>query len=110
MTQGVLPFKFEQENSKTGLTGLAGLVLFLDLFKKISFGRLVEKHLHVRRYSQGWSDKQIVISLVLLNLAGGDCVDDIRILEGDEGFCKLLKKSEMHGLKAKTRKAYAALA
>ena len=29
------------------------------------------------------------MSLVLLNLAGGDCVDDLRVLEGDEGFARV---------------------
>ena len=29
------------------------------------------------------------MSLVLLNLAGGDCVEDLRVLEGDEGFARV---------------------
>ncbi len=47
----------------------------------------------------------MVMSLVLLNLAGGDCVDDLKILEADEGFCKIMRKSEMYGLKRKERRA-----
>ena len=47
----------------------------------------------------------MILSLVLLNLAGGDCVDDLKILEADEGFCQILRKSETHGLKRKTRRA-----
>jgi hypothetical protein len=46
-----------------------------------------------------------VLSLVLLNLAGGDCVDDIKILKADDGFCEVLKKAEMHGLRRKVRRA-----
>ena len=46
-----------------------------------------------------------MLSLVLLNLAGGDCVDDLKILEADEGFCSILRKSEMHGLRRKVRRA-----
>ena len=34
------------------------------------------------------------MSLVLLNMAGGNFVDDLRILEGDEGFTKLLRRVE----------------
>ena len=59
----------------------------------------------MRKGGQGWTDSQVVLSLVLLNLAGGDCVDDIKILEADEGFCEALKKSEMHGLRRKVRRA-----
>ena len=36
--------------------------------------------------------------LVLLNLAGGDSVDDIKILDKDEGFCKVLSRIETKGL------------
>jgi hypothetical protein len=50
MTQGVLPFKY------------------------------VEKHVGVRTGSQGWSDAQIVMAIILLNLAGGNCVDDLYLL------------------------------
>jgi hypothetical protein len=32
----------------------------------------------------------MILSLILLNLAGGDCVDDLRILEKDEGFSEVL--------------------
>lgn len=38
------------------------------------------------------------------NLAGGECADDINILESDEGFCKTLRKVEMHGLRRKERR------
>jgi len=47
----------------------------------------------------------MVMALVLLHLAGGDCVDDIKVLEADDGFCEVLKKVEMHGLRRKVRRA-----
>ncbi len=31
MAQGVLPFKYEEEKTETGMTSLAGLPLYLDL-------------------------------------------------------------------------------
>jgi len=40
-----------------------------------------------------------------LNLAGGDCVEDIKKLEADDGFCEVLKKAELHGLQRKVRRA-----
>jgi len=65
----------------------------------------VQKHLNVRKDGQGWTDAQVVISLVLLNLAGGDCVDDLAILEGDKGVCEVLRNVETHGLTRKVRRA-----
>ncbi len=105
MAQGVLPFKYENEKTNTGMTALAGLPVYLDLAKVIGLSKSIERHLKVRKGGQGWTDSQIVLSLVILNLAGGDCVDDVKILEADDGFCEVLKKAEMHGLRRKVRRA-----
>lgn len=105
MTQGVLPFKYEEEKTQTGMTALAGLPVYLDLAKVIGLSESIQKHLKIRENSQGWTDSQMVLSLVLLNIAGGDCVDDLKILEADEGFCEILRKSEMHGLTRQVRRA-----
>jgi hypothetical protein len=105
MTQGVLPFKYEQEKTHSGMTALAGLPVYLDLAEVIGLSKSIQKHLKIRDNSQGWTDSQMVLSLVLLNLAGGDCVDDLKIREADEGFCKILRQSEMHGLRRKVRRA-----
>ncbi len=105
MAQGVLPFKYESEKKATGLTALAGLPTYLDLARVIGLSRSIQKHLKVRAGSQGWTDSQMVLSLILLNLAGGDCVEDIKKLEADDGFCEVLKKAELHGLRRKVRRA-----
>jgi len=34
-------------------------------------------HVHVWESDQGWTDEQAVLSLILLNLAGGDCVSQL---------------------------------
>jgi hypothetical protein len=62
----------------------------------------IGKHLHIT--TQGWTDQQIIISLILLNLAGGESVDDLRILEADEGLCRILERSELKGLTRKERR------
>lgn len=105
MAQGILPFKYETEKNTTGMTALAGLPVYLDLAQVIGLSKSIEKHLKVRKGGQGWADSQIVLSLILLNLAGGDCVEDIKKLEADDGFCEVLKKAEMHGLKRKVKRA-----
>ncbi|MBW2544829.1 MAG: IS1380 family transposase [Deltaproteobacteria bacterium] len=105
MSQGILPFKYETEKNTTGMTALAGLPTYLDLIQATGLSKSIEKHLKVRKGGQGWTDSQMVLSLVLLNLAGGDCVDDIKMLEADDGFCEVLKKAEMHGLKRKVKRA-----
>ena len=103
MSQGILPFKYEVEKTNTGVTALGGLPAYLDLAHVSGLSRLSDKHLGVRG-SQGWTDGEVVTSLVLLNLAGGDCVEDLKILEADEGFCRVLRRSRMHGLRRKGRR------
>ena len=93
MAQGVLPYKYEKEKTTSGMTSLAGLPVYLDLASVLNLGESISTHLHVK--VQGWTDEQIVMSLILLNLAGGESVDDLRILEADEGFCRILRRIEL---------------
>jgi len=104
MAQGLLPFKYEEEKKTTGMTALAGMPVYLELAEKMGLCALIKKHLRVRTGGQGWTDPQIVMALILLNLAGGDCVEDIKVLEADDGFCEILKKAQTHGLKRKERR------
>ena len=84
------------------MTALAGLPMYLDLASVMGLGDSIGRPLCVK--IQGWTDEQIVTSLILLNLAGGDCVDDLRVLEADEGFCRILRRIELKGLKRKERR------
>jgi hypothetical protein len=104
MAQGQLPFQYEEDRRGLGMTALAGLPVYLDLAEVVGLGGAIERHLHVREGGQGWSDKQVVMSVVLLNLAGGECVEDLRVVEGDEGFCRVMRRVELHGLKRRERR------
>jgi len=103
--QGVLPFRYEAEPTNSGMTALAGLPAYLELAAVSGLTMSIRRHLQVcAEKKQGWTDSQIVMPLVLLNLAGGDSVDDLRKLEGDTGFVQVLRRVEMHGLRRKERR------
>ncbi|MEE9591733.1 MAG: IS1380 family transposase [Thermodesulfobacteriota bacterium] len=104
MSQGVLSFKYEGEKSKSGMTALGGLPVYMDMAHVMGLNRSVAEHIGVRRDSQGWTDIQVVTALIMLNLSGGDSVDDLRVLEADEGFCSILRRVELHGLRRKERR------
>ncbi len=105
MAQGVLPFRYEAEPTASGMTALAGLPVYLELGVVCGLVDSIRRHIGVcAGRTQGWTDAQVVIPLVLLNLAGGDCVDDLRILEGDEGFTRVLRRAELHRLPRKERR------
>jgi hypothetical protein len=105
MAQGLLPFQYEIEKKAGGMTGLAGLPTYLELTHVMGLRRLISEHVQARQGNQGWTDDQMVMALVLLNLAGGDCVDDLRVLEGDEGFCRVLREVEFYGRTRSERRA-----
>ncbi len=44
---------------------------------------------------QGWSDLQFLLCLIWLNLCGGDCVDDVRHMAGDDGLMLILRHLEL---------------
>jgi len=102
MAQGVLAFKYEEEKHDTGMTGLAGLPVYLDLMQAMHLPELIGSHLQMKQ--RGWTDEQMIISLMLLNIAGGDCVEDLRKLEKDEGFCKILRRVGQRGMKRSERR------
>jgi hypothetical protein len=97
MAQTVLPFQYEVEKRDGGMTALAGLPAYLEFAQVMGLGRMISGKVKARQSDQGWTDEQMVMSLVLLNVAGGDCVDDLRVLEGDEGLCRVLKEVEDWG-------------
>ncbi len=103
MAQGNLPFKYEEERRESGLTGLAGLPLYVELMVVMGLPDSIREHVHMKK-KQGWTDSQMVVSLILLNLVGGDNVDDLRRLEDDEGFCKILRRVEQRGLRRRERR------
>lgn len=105
MTQGALPFKYEAEKKGLGLTALGGLPVYLDMARVMGLAESIDRHVGIRKDCQGWTDSQIVMSLVLLNIAGGECVNDLKILEQDEGFRKVLLNTQWYGKSRQERRS-----
>jgi hypothetical protein len=105
MPQGLLPFQLVSEASLPGLTALGGLPLYLDLAHVAGLRDSIMRRVRARNGDQGWTDAQTVMALMLMQLAGGDSVDDLRVLEGDEGFNRILQRVELHGLPRQKRRA-----
>ena len=108
LKQGILPFSYECEPTESGMTALAGLPAYLELAAVAGLPASLQRHLegcHLKE--QGWTDTQIIMSLILLNIAGGDCVDDLRILEQDDGLVKVLQRVGFTGHPRKERREQA---
>lgn len=98
----VLPIIVEADDTPT--TSYAGLLPYLELWRRLGLPELIEQTVTICG-RQGWSDRQLVLALVLLNLAGGGCMTDIDHLEADAGLCQLVRTQETAGLNRGERRA-----
>ena len=110
MKQGLLAFQYEQEKGSTGMTVLSGLMTYVELMQAAGLRSSVERHVRLRdrkvgERGQGWTDRQMIISLMLLNLAGGESVSDLDLLEKDRGLCRMLREFETCGMRLSERRA-----
>jgi hypothetical protein len=92
MTQYLLPIKVKNDGYLSGLTSLAGMLVYLELMWACRLRDFIERNVQARSGEQGWTDPEICIALILLNLAVGDCV------------CRLLKLAQQSGLNARKRR------
>ena len=104
MAQGVLSFQYQEDPSKAGLTAFAGLFIYLDLFAASRLRESVHKHLGFLDGEQGWTAYEQLTALALLNLAGGESVNDIEALERDAGCAMVFRRFRVDGLSREKRR------
>ena len=90
MSQGLLPYTVETVPEGAGLTSRAGLPLVLETMRALRLDRAITQHIHLRERQSGYTETEKVEALVLLLAAGGDCLDDIAVLQADGGLRRLL--------------------
>ncbi len=101
----LLPIEIVADDTPT--TSHAGLLPYFDLWRRLGMPECVDSGVSICG-QQGWLDRQIVLSVALLNLAGGDCVTDMDGLESDAGLREMLYAFERSTWNARERKAVAA--
>ena len=107
MSQGPLPIEYSEVSRSGGATAEAGMLPYLDLIEAAGLRQSMRRRVGLREQGQSWTDDQLLTAGVLLNLAGGDSVDDLRVLEGDEGLGRMLRRAERHGLHRRRGEALA---
>ena len=90
MNQGLLPYTVEVVPDADGLTSRAGLPLVLETMRALGLDHAIAQHVHVRERQSGYGEAEKIEALVLLLAAGGDCLDDIAVLQADGGLGRLL--------------------
>jgi hypothetical protein len=90
MSQGLLPYRVEVIADAAAVTGRAGLPLVLETLRALGLEAAIAQHVRVRERQSGYTEVEKVEALVLLLAAGGDCLDDIAVLQADGGLRRLL--------------------
>ena len=101
-SNGLIPIVLEVDPTDCATTAYAGILPYLDLWKVLGMPSAVDRTVHISG-DQGWMDRQMVQSLILVNLIGGDCVTDVDKLEGDIGLGEMVRASEFSGLSREQR-------
>jgi hypothetical protein len=76
----------EQEQT----TARAGLPLVVEALRAVRLDEAIEAGLHVARRQRGFTEAAKIEALALLIAAGGERVEDLRILSEDRGLLRLL--------------------
>jgi hypothetical protein len=82
-TQQALGFDYDEGHAEQGLTALAGIPVLLQAFRSLDLPRSVERHVSVKQRQRGLDEASYVESFVILNAAGGECLDDFAHLRQD---------------------------
>jgi len=90
MSQGLLPYQVEVVAETGTVTGRAGLPLVLETMRALGLDQAIAQHVRVRARQSGYTETEKIEALVLLLAAGGDCPDDLRVLQADGGLRRLL--------------------
>lgn len=92
MGQGLLPFRFEAAPRPMDLTAHAGLPLVAETLLALGVDALVRDGLRLRVRQRGYAEFDKLQAIVLIQAAGGDCVEDVRVLARDAGLTRLLHR------------------
>ena len=73
------------QQGKSGISSFGGLWSVVELFRKTGLPQLIDENIGVRR-TRGAKDSEHILSLVLLQLAGGSAVDHLSFLKEKLSF------------------------
>jgi hypothetical protein len=93
MSQGLLPYTVQVVADTDGVTSRAGLPLVLETFRALGLEPVIRAQVRVHERQSGYPETEKVEALVLLLAAGGDCLDDIVVLQADRGLLRLLGRT-----------------
>jgi hypothetical protein len=77
------PFVLDPRPLAEATSARAGLLAVSRVFRSLGLPGMIEANLPLRKRQRGFSEAQIIESLVMLQVAGGECPEDLGLLAGD---------------------------
>jgi hypothetical protein len=90
VTEQPLPFTYDDETGQEGITALGGMPVLVQTFRSLAVGGSVRRNVTLKQRQRGLSEDAYVESFVILNAAGGDCLEDFEQLRADDGLRELI--------------------
>ena len=92
VAQGILPFVFVAASQPMELTARAGLALVSEAMLALGLEEVVRSFLPLRKRKRGYSEFDKLHAMVLVQAAGGECVEDVSALARDAGLLRLVAR------------------
>ena len=82
-TQPGLGFDYDEGHQEQSITALAGIPVLVQAFRSLGLPGSVKRNVSVQQRERGYDEASYVESFVILNAAGGECLDDFAHLRKD---------------------------
>lgn len=89
-TEFPMLFEIDPEPATETLTALGGIPLLVQAFRSLGVPASVKHHVRVKERERGYDEASFVESFVILNAAGGECLEDFDRLREDGGLKELI--------------------
>ena len=89
-TESPLPFEIDPQPIEETLTALGGMPLVVQAFRSLGLPASVREQVRVKERDRGYDEATFVESFVILNAAGGECVEDFGRLRQDPGLAEMI--------------------
>jgi hypothetical protein len=71
-------------------TSHAGAVLLQELSRQLGVAAILDQEISIKQRESGFSESEFLLAIGWNLILGGECVDDIKVLRGDQGTLLLL--------------------
>lgn len=88
--EGEFLFEIDEQPTEECLTALGGIPLFVRTARSLDVPGSVKRNLALKQRDRGFDEATYIESFLVLNAAGGDCLEDFDCLREDRGLAEML--------------------